>query len=279
MPPHSAAIAWLQEHADGRPVAPIGLGTLIPETATLYGLSDVRAYDVLQPLGARAYWSLADPGYYNDGLNVWLFHPQAEWLAAAGVGYVINPGDEPLVGTTAAYQGEGVTISQVPGARPLAFTSDTVACAASPEAAANLLAQRGPMGPVVLQTGACPVTSVATVRVRDRRPERIAISVEAALPTVVVVLQSYMRDWSATVDGQPAPILKANLYFQAVPVPAGAHQLSFTYAPSAVRVGAIISVTAIGLLFLLCMLEIARRLFAGSLADSRFSAYRGQRIR
>ena len=270
MPPHSTAVAWLQQHAGGRPVAPIGLGTLIPETATLYGLSDVRAYDVLQPLGARAYWSLADPGYYNDGLNVWLFHPQAEWLAAAGVGYVINPGDEPLAGTTAAYQGEGVTISQVPGARPLAFTSDTVACAASPEAAANLLAQRGPMGPVVLQTGGCPATSVATVRVRDRRPERIAISVEATLPTVVVLLQSYTRDWAATVDGQPAPILKANLYFQAVAVPAGAHQLRFTYAPSAVRLGAILSVAALAILLGLCVLEITRRLFAVSLADSSF---------
>jgi len=279
MPPKSTAVAWLQQHAGGRPVAPIGLGTLIPETATLYGLSDVRAYDVLQPLGAKAYWSLADPGYYNDGLNVWLFHPQAEWLAAAGVGYVINPGDEPLTGTTAAYQGEGVTISQVPGARPFAFTSDTVTCAASAEAVANLLTQRGPMGPVVLQTGACPATSVATVRVRDRRAERIAISVEATLPTVVVLLQSYTRDWSATVDGQPAPILKANLYFQAVAVPAGAHQLSVTYAPSAVGVGAIISASAIGLLFLLSVLEVARRLFGASLADSKFSAYRGQRIR
>jgi hypothetical protein len=278
-PPRSAAVAWLQQHADGRPVAPIGLGTLIPETATLYGLSDVRAYDVLQPIGARAYWSLADPGYYNDGLNVWLFHPQAEWLAAAGVPYVINPGDQPLAGTATAYQGEGVTISQVPGARPFAFTTDTVACAASSEEAANLLTQRGPMGAVVLQTGACPATSVATVRIRDRHPERIAISVEATLPTVVIVLQSYTRDWAATVDGQPAPILKANLYFQAVAVPAGAHQLSFTYAPSAVRVGAILTVVAMGILFALCLLEIARRVFVMSIANSIFGAYRGQRIR
>jgi hypothetical protein len=243
------------------------LGTLIPETATLYGLSDVRAYDVLQPLGAKAYWSLADPGYYNDGLNVWLFHPQLEWLAAAGVGYVINPGGQPLAGTTAAYQGEGVTISQVPGSRPFAFTSDAVACAAGPEAAANLLSQGGPMGPVVLQTGTCPATSAATVRIRDRQPERIAMSVEATRPTVVVLLQSYTRDWAATIDGQPAPILKANLYFQAVAVPAGTHQLSFTYAPSAVHVGVIITVVAIGILLLLCLLEIAKRLFAFSVAD------------
>jgi Bacterial membrane protein YfhO len=174
------------------------------------------------------------------------------------VPYVINPGDEPLAATTTAYQGEGVTISQVPGARPFAFTSDTIACAASPGAAANLLTQRGPMGPVVLQTGACPATSVANVRIRERQPERIAISVEATLPTVVVVLQSYTRDWSATVDGQPAPILKANLYFQAVAVPAGAHELSFTYAPSAVGVGEILSVAALAILFALCLVAIGQ---------------------
>jgi hypothetical protein len=246
------------------------LGTLIPETATLYGLSDVRAYDVLQPLGAKAYWSLADPGYYNDGLNVWLFHPQAEWLAAAGVPYVINPGDEPLAGTTTAYQGEGVTISEVQGARPFAFATDAVTCASSSEAAVNLLSQGGPTGPIVLRTGECPTTSVATVRIHDRHPEQIAMSVEATQPTVVVVLQSYTRDWAATVDGQPAPILKANLYFQAVAVPAGSHQLNFTYAPSAVRLGAILSVAALAILLGLCVLEITRRLFAVSLADSSF---------
>ena len=125
------------------------------------------------------------------------------------------------------------------------------------------------MGPVVLQTGACPATSVANVRIRDRQPERLAVSVEATLPTVVVLLQSYTRDWSATIDGQPAPILRANLYFQAVAVPAGTHQLSFTYAPSAVRIGVIITLAAIGILFLLCLLEIARRVSAISIAKSR----------
>src|SRR6202165_4495751 len=258
-PPQSAAVSWLQQHADGRPVAAIGLGTLIPQSATLYGLSDVRAYDVLQPLGARAFWSLADPDYYNDGLNVWLFHPSAEWLAAAGVAYAINPGNQPLPGTTIAYQGEGVTISGVSGTRPFAFASDAVVCAASPDAVKTVLAQRGPLGPVVLQTSDCPSSSPATVRVGERQAERINLSVDATLPTVVVILQSYTRDWAATMDGRRADILPANLQFQAVAVPAGVHQLSLTYAPSAVGLGEIITVVALAALLVLCGGELVRR--------------------
>jgi hypothetical protein len=259
MPPHSAAVSWLQQHAGRRPIAPIGFGTLIAESATLYGLSDVRAYDVLQPLGAKAYWSRADPGYYNDGLNVWLYQPRADWLAAAGVPYVINPGPQPLAGTVTAYQGEGVTISHVPDARPFAFTADAIVCAPGPETAATMLDQTGPMGPVVLQTTTCPATSTAAVTIRERLPERIDLSVDAGRPTVVVVLQSYTRDWAATIDGRPVPVVPADLQFQAVAVPAGAHQVSLTYAPSAVWQGEIITVTCLVLLFGLCLLEIARR--------------------
>jgi len=85
-------------------------------------------------------------------------------------------------------------------------------------------------------------------------------------------LQSYTRDWTATIDGQPAPILKANLYFQAVAVPAGTHQLGFTYTPSAVRVGATITVAALAILFVLCVLELVWRI-----APLRRSAAMGQK--
>src|SRR6202035_1251111 len=139
-----------------------------PETAIWYGLSDVRSYDILQPLGARRYWALADPHYYNDGLNVWLDSPGVDWLATAGVAYVLKPGAEPLSGTTVAYQGEGVTISAVPNALPFAFATDVVACATGPDEASAMLQKNGPRAAVVLETRDCPQASNGDVTVRSR---------------------------------------------------------------------------------------------------------------
>ncbi len=258
-PPPSEALSWLEQHAADRPVAPIGFGTLIPETASWYGLSDVRSYDILQPLGARRYWTLADPHYYNDGLNVWLDSPGVDWLAAAGVPYVLRPGMEPLPGTTVAYQGEGVTISAVPDARPFVFTTDLVACVAGPDDAARLLKQNGPRGPVVLQTVDCPAASNADVRIRDRQPERVQLSVNAAAPTVIVLLQSYTADWIATVDGRSSRVIPADLQFQAVAVPAGRHEVTVRYAPASVGLGALLSLASIVVLVALSLAVILRR--------------------
>jgi hypothetical protein len=259
MPPPSEALVWLQHHAADRPVAPIGLGTLIPETAIWFGLSDVRSYDILQPLGARRYWTLADPKYYNDGLNVWLDSPGAEWLAAAGVAYALNPGNEPLAGTTVAYQGEGVTISEVPDARPFVFATDRVACVAGPDEAAAFLKQNGPRGSVVLQTRECPAASNADVTIRDRQPERVQLLVDAATPTVIVLLQSYTADWTATIDGRSAPVIPADLQFQAVAVPAGMHEVAVRYAPASVGVGALLTLASIVVLAALSVAAIVRR--------------------
>ena len=258
-PPPSQAVAWLQQHAGDRPIAALGLGTLIPEAASWYGLSDVRSYDILQPLGARRFWSLADPHYYNDGLNVWLDSPGVEWLAAAGVPYVVKPGADPLPGTTVAYQGEGVTISAVPNALPFAFASDVIACAPGPDQAAAMLQQNGPRAAVVLETRDCPPAANGDVTVRARRPERVELSVDATGPTVVVLLQSYTADWTATVDGRSAPVMPADLQFQAVAVPAGRHDVILTYAPPSVRLGSLLSLVSILVLTALSLTAFVRR--------------------
>ena len=53
--------------------------------------------------------------------------------------------------------------------------------------------------------------------------QRVDIEVEAAEPSLVVVAQTWYHNWRAYVDGQPAPLLRANHAFQAVQVPAGRH--------------------------------------------------------
>jgi uncharacterized membrane protein YfhO len=56
--------------------------------------------------------------------------------------------------------------------------------------------------------------------------------------------QTYYHNWRAYVDGQPAPLLRANHAFQAVQVPAGPHHVRQIYKDSAFRAGAAVSLAA-----------------------------------
>lgn len=251
VPPQSPSISWLQAHADGQPVAALGT-TLIPETAALYGLSDARGYEILSDPRERLFWSRADPGYDDSTLIMMLNNPGADWLAAAGVGYVMMPSNRSLPGTTTVYDAGGVAIAAVASPRSFAYAAPSVVSANGPDQAAATLAQ-APLGPIVVE-GCCPVGGSAEVSVTNRAPTRVDLTVNAPSEVTVVVQQSFAPGWEATIDGRAAAIMPANLLFQAVTVPAGSHLLSLRYRPPSVTLGELSSAIAALALFLLAIL-------------------------
>jgi hypothetical protein len=74
-------------------------------------------------------------------------------------------------------------------------------------------------------------------------PQQVDVEVESAQPALVVFAQTYYHDWQATVDGQPAPLLRANHAFQAVPIPSGRHGVRLEYKDRAFEIGAAISMS------------------------------------
>src|SRR5262249_59104650 len=56
-------------------------------------------------------------------------------------------------------------------------------------------------------------------------------------PGYVVLLDAYDAGWRARVDKAPAPVLRANVAFRAVPVAAGTHRVELDYRPAAVGAG------------------------------------------
>jgi hypothetical protein len=70
----------------------------------------------------------------------------------------------------------------------------------------------------------------------------VDFQVEAAAPSLAVIAQTYYHDWCAEIDGRPAPLLRANVAFQAVQVPAGTHRVHLFYRDRAFEIGAAISV-------------------------------------
>ena len=70
---------------------------------------------------------------------------------------------------------------------------------------------------------------------------QITADTQANAPSLVVLSQSFYHLWQAEVDGQRVPLLRANLAFQAVQVPAGPHRLKLVYRDHNLLIGAVIS--------------------------------------
>lgn len=106
---------------------------------------------------------------------------------------------------------------------------------------------------VALEADASPVTSFTradgSCSIEDVSPETIRIMVKAPVAGMVVLADSFTPGWRATVDGDPRAIVRANGIFRAVHVTPGDHDIVLTYRPGPFIAGAIISVGAVLVLF------------------------------
>jgi hypothetical protein len=75
-------------------------------------------------------------------------------------------------------------------------------------------------------------------------PERVVLRVEADSAGWLVLTDAYYPGWEATVDGERAGIVRADILFRALPVEAGTHEVVFSFRPLSVRVGSMISISA-----------------------------------
>ncbi len=96
--------------------------------------------------------------------------------------------------------------------------------------------------PPELTARAAPIQPVA---ITAYTPNRVELAPELSSPAVVVLADSYDADWQVTIDGQPARLLRANAAFRGVIVPAGKHQVVFSYQPRMVWYGAVASAVAL----------------------------------
>jgi hypothetical protein len=76
----------------------------------------------------------------------------------------------------------------------------------------------------------------------------LAATVVAPRDGLVVIVDPYYPGWTATLDGKPVPILRANFAFQAVPVTAGHHEVRLAYRNRWVPIGAAVSLGMLALL-------------------------------
>ena len=92
--------------------------------------------------------------------------------------------------------------------------------------------------------------------IAEYQPNRVTVRADG--PGYLVLTDIMYPGWECTVDGRPAQLYRGNYLFRAVELPAGAHEVVFTFAPASYRLGRLVSagtlvlvvgLTAAGLLF------------------------------
>ncbi|HEX6836426.1 MAG TPA: YfhO family protein, partial [Polyangia bacterium] len=73
------------------------------------------------------------------------------------------------------------------------------------------------------------------------RPEAVDVTCTAPAAGHAVLLDAMADGWRATVDGAPAPIVRADEVARAVPIAAGTHVIAFRYRTPGLRAGALVS--------------------------------------
>jgi uncharacterized membrane protein YfhO len=68
--------------------------------------------------------------------------------------------------------------------------------------------------------------------------DRIRLVVSVPSGGYLVLSEVFAPGWSATVDGQPAELLRANAIFRALWVAPGEHQVELRYWPTLLTLGA-----------------------------------------
>jgi hypothetical protein len=82
----------------------------------------------------------------------------------------------------------------------------------------------------------------------DYGPGLMSVVTETTAPGYLVLAEVWYPGWSATIDGRPAPILRANTAFMAVLVPAGTSKVDLRFSSLFLVLGAGISLTTVAAL-------------------------------
>jgi hypothetical protein len=214
------------------------IASLIPNTVTTFGVSTLPGYDAAIPTLLPQLWSTGQ----KVGQSV---------LRLLGIGYVVLPIEDPSdpverrSGITPMLDPlPGARLYRVPGSLPRVYLVGRAETAGDDEALARLFEPDVVEGKLALVAGAAlpgPAGRAGECALVAFSNNRVAARCRAERPAMAVFLEQHDVGWSATVDGAPAPLLRANLLMRAVPVPPGTHLVTLAYAPPGLRAGALLS--------------------------------------
>lgn len=101
--------------------------------------------------------------------------------------------------------------------------------------------------------------STAQVKLVSYEPNALKYELESAKGGVVVLSEIYYPGWTATLDGNPIEVGRADYVLRAVKVPAGKHVLEMAFQPSSITTTETIAWIALVLLMLLVVAFLGKK--------------------
>ncbi len=243
----------------------VGIGGLEPNTASRWGLDDARGHE--QPLverTSRLWYGLggtADaatltvaPQDQRTPALLDVFGVRAVLLAPAfKVGSEVIL--EPLRRDPVAYAGDDGVVLARGSALPPAFVAHRWRRSSGLDESLGQMAlgsSRSARDEPVIESAERPAADAparpSPAQVISRTETEVTVEVDAEAAGQLILNDTYYPGWIAEVDGESAEIRPANAAFRAVEVPAGRHEVRFSYRPASVLAGALMSLVALLLL-------------------------------
>jgi hypothetical protein len=254
IPPETPGIDFLQARADEGRIGALGVA-LPNDWTTVYGLRDVRGYDAPQPsLRFHRLWSTANAEQMLHTTYTFAnLEPAALKLTGILGGRFIAgpPGiEEGAAEAPIVYRGDDLTIFENELAMPRAIVASRIHVAADEDEELAAIVDEGfdPRTDVVVRHDELGDTTVpadgadaGSVRVVDEENARVTLRADLTRPAVVVLDDAWERGWRVEVDGEPAQPLQADMVLRGVVVPAGAHEIVWSYRVPGLRPGLVLS--------------------------------------
>ncbi len=196
----------------------------------------------------------------DEGYRPVLTNPNI-W-ALLNIGYMYTdlpdlPFGDRVVGPVRNAAGSEVYLYDLPGEQPAAWVAPAIVTAPDDQVLATVLDPRFDVYSVALMTdsadvasaelNAAPARLTLPVTVTRPAPGRIDLALAEPAPegSAVVVSENYYPGWTATVDGQPAPVWRTNYVLMGVPLAAGATNVSLTFTNPPYEQGKVVTLLAL----------------------------------
>jgi hypothetical protein len=185
-----------------------------------------------------------DPVHFLRAMNVrWYADPTDAARSLRGLREIARHPELPL------------PLYEVSDPLPRAYLVDAYEVADGTSAALDRTLQASfPLGErVVLETSPEVVTPGATGNVVEARYEqnRVVLHTRADGPMVLVLNDRFYPGWTASVNGNQVPVMRASGVFRAVVVPAGDSLVDMRFRPTAILTAATVSLAGLGVLIAL----------------------------
>jgi hypothetical protein len=233
---------------------------LLPNTLMPFKLADIGGYTSLLARDYKSFVTQLDFNGRDSALTpyqnmITVSNVDAPIVDLAGAQYVVSA--SPLIATEALgllASGQSLYLYRNLNAAPRVFIVDDVQVVPNSDVAAQAIGaptfnvcqfatlENPPFIPPLARTSAGCVGSAAITRYSANE---VVVHVDTPADGMLVLSDAYYPGWQVTVDNIPQPLFKANGVFRGAWVGKGVHEVRFTFWPSRVLTGGVISVVSL----------------------------------